>query len=270
MLRKMKKGISILLIVILLPYIITIFMNGKSVEKQEEKDAREELLKQHCIGILAKEVSPEYEEEMIKAQAVIVRTTVYQQIKEMDENFEDISDIEKSWYKKLEKLWDATKGQVVLYQGELALVPFHQVSNGKTRSGEEVLGSDKYPYLKIKECPKDVEAYNQMESKFIEVKNAKVTQYDSAGYALTVKIGEESCKGEQFRDTYHLASSCFELQTFENNTRAITKGVGHGLGLSQFTANEMAKEGKNYKEILQYFFEGTEIREVAEILWDTE
>ena len=59
-------------------------------------------------------------------------------------------------------------------------------------------------------------------------------------------------------------------QDFEANTRALTKGVGHGLGLSQHTANEMAKEGKNYKEILAYFFEGTEVKEVAEILWNVE
>ena len=270
MLRKIKKGIAVLLIVILLPYIITIFANGKMVEKQEEKDGKSELLKQHCIGVLASEVSPEYEDEMLKVQAVLVRTTIYQQIDNLGDEIGDIAGIDKSWYKKLEKIWDETDGQVILYQGELALVPFHQVSNGKTRSGEEVLGSNQYPYLQIRECPKDVDAENQMESKFVEVRNAQVTKYDSAGYALTVKIGEETCKGEQFRDTYHLASSCFELQAFENNTRVITKGVGHGLGLSQHTANEMAKEGKNYKEILQYFFEGTEIHEVAEILWEIE
>ena len=40
--------------------------------------------------------------------------------------------------------------------------------------------------------------------------------------------------------------------------------------MSQYTANEMAKEGKSYKEILQFFYEGTEMKEVAEILWDTE
>ena len=109
-----------------------------------------------------------------------------------------------------------------------------------------------------------------MESRFIEVKNAKVLKYDSAGYVLDVQVGEETINGENFRETYGLSSSCFELQEFQKNTRAITKGVGHGLGLSQYTANEMAKEGKTYKEILEYFFEGTEIKEVAEILWDTD
>ena len=50
----------------------------------------------------------------------------------------------------------------------------------------------------------------------------------------------------------------------------ITQGIGHGLGLSQNMAEELAKEGKSYKEILEYFFEGTVLKEVAEILDNTE
>lgn len=276
MFRKLKKFFAILTIVVLFPYIITVFANGKSVNNKEETDKKDALLKEHCIGLLAKEVSADYEEEMLKVQALLVRTTVYKEVEELGEeimnqdDFGNVSDIETSWYKKLEKIWDETEGEVIMYQDKLALVPFHQVSNGKTRIGSEVLGSDEYPYLQMKECPKDVEADNQMESKFIQVTGAKVESYDSAGYALNVTVGEEKINGESFRDTYGLASSCFELQAFENNTRVITKGVGHGLGLSQYTANEMAKEGKTYKEILQFFFEGTEVKEVAEILWNVE
>ena len=276
MFRKLKKILAILTIMILFPYIITVFANGKGINNNQEVDKKDALLKEHCIGLLAKEVSADYEEEMLKVQALLVRTTVYKEIEEIgadilkQEGFGDISDIDGSWYKKLESIWEETEGEVIIYQDKLALVPFHQVSNGKTRIGSEVLGSEDYPYLKMKECPKDVEADNQMESKFIEVKGAKVDAYDGAGYALTVTVGEEKINGESFRDTYGLASSCFELQAFENNTRVVTKGVGHGLGLSQYTANEMAKEGKSYKEILQFFFEGTEVKEVAEILWKVE
>lgn len=276
MLRKLKKILAVLTILVLFPYIVTVFANGKSVNSSKETDKKDVLLKEHGIGLLAKEVSADYEEEMLKVQALLVRTTVYKEIEKLGEDilnqegFGDVSDIEGSWYKKLENIWEETEGEVIMYQDKLALVPFHQVSNGKTRIGSEVLGSDDYPYLKMKECPKDVEADNQMESKFIQVTGAKVDTYDSAGYALNVTVGEEKINGESFRDTYGLASSCFELQAFENNTRVVTKGVGHGLGLSQYTANEMAKEGKNYKEILQFFFEGTEVKEVAEILWNVE
>ena len=276
MLQKLKKCFAILIIIVSLPYIITLFINGKGVAINKNINEKEELLKQYCLGLLAKEVSSDYEQEMLKVQAILVRTTVYQQVEEQGTEFlaqahsESSGDIEKSWYQKLEKAWDETEGQVVTHEDKLALVPFHQVSNGKTRNGEEVLGSSEYPYLQIKECPQDVEAPNQMKSQFVPVKGVKVTEYDSAGYAMSVQVGEETCTGENFRSAYGLDSSCFEVQEFEENTRIITKGVGHGLGLSQYTANEMAKEGKSYKEILEYFFQGTEIREVAEILWDIE
>ena len=276
MLRRFKSMLAVLTIVILLPYIITIFANGQKVEKEKNKDAKEELLKQHCIGLLAKEVSSDYEKEMLKVQSVLVRTTFYREVEELgedifkQENFGNIDDVDPALYRKLQKIWEETEGEVVLYNGALALVPFHQISNGKTRIGKEVFGEDTYPYLKMLECPKDVEADHQMESKFISVTGASIEEVDSSGYVLSVKIGEEVINGESFRDTYGLKSSCFELQAFSEKTRVITKGVGHGLGLSQHTANEMAKEGKSYKDILQHFFEGTEIQEVAEILWNIE
>ena len=276
MLRKIKKILAVSTIIILLPYIITIFMNGNRTQTEEQIDARDALLKEHCVATLAREVSSDYEEEMLKVQALLVRTTMYKEVEEEgqaileQEGFGITDDIETSWYQKLEKIWDETEKEVIMYEDKLALVPFHQVSNGKTRIGKEVLGSEEYPYLQMKECPKDVEAENQMESKFIQVTGATVDSVDSAGYVLMTKVGEETVNGESFREAYGLASSCFELQTFETNTRVVTKGVGHGLGLSQYTANEMAKEGKSYKEILQFFFEGTEIKEVAEILWEVE
>ena len=277
MLQKIKKAMAVLIILVLLPYLITVFINGGTVRTAEgEKDERNELLKEYGLSLLFQEVSSNYDAEMLKLQAVLVRTTIYKEIEELDESiFQSEAYLNRTkpdaaWYRKLEEAWDQTDGQVVMYNDKLALVPFHQVSNGKTRVGSEVLGSEEYPYLQMKECPKDVEAVNQMKSEFINVKGAKIENSDSAGYVLNVAVGEEKVSGENFRDTYGLASSCFELQEFEGNTRVITKGVGHGLGLSQYTANEMAKEGKTYQEILQYFFEGTEIKEVAEILWDTE
>lgn len=293
--QKIKKVFAILIIIVLLPYVITIFINGKTMEvnqgKQEayikvKKDGknREIPLEEYCLGMLAKEMSTDYEMAALKAQAVIVRTTVYKEIGEegkkavLKNHFWTREEMKKQWgrvqfqknYHRIKQAWEETEGQVVMYDNQLAMVPFHQLSNGKTRIGKEVLGTDEYPYLQMKECPKDVEADNQMESKLIQASSAEITAYDSAGYVMSVKTGEETCNGENFRDTYNLASSCFELQEFEGKIRVTTKGVGHGLGMSQNTANEMAKEGKKHEEILQYFFEGTEIKEVAEILLSVE
>lgn len=265
MLRKIKKVCSVFIIIVLLPYIITVFMNGEGIET-----SRDSALDDYCIGILAKEVSSEYDDEMLKAQAVIVRTTVYSKLEELNVETLDKPDLDAAWYQKLKSAWEETDGQVIMYNNELALVPFHQLSNGKTRSGKEVLGSDDYPYLQVKDCSKDIGADAQMQTQVLSLSGAQIVSSDSAGYVMEVKIGEESCSGDSFRDTYDLPSSCFELQEFDGKTRVVTKGVGHGLGMSQYTANEMAKEGRTYQQILQYFFAGTEIREVAEILWDVE
>ena len=265
MLQKFKKIGALLLIIVLLPYVITIFINGEKISA--DKDTA---LDEYCIGVLAKEVSSDYEDEMLKAQAVIVRTTVYSEIKELNKELLVKPDIDAGWYKKLKDIWKETEGQVLLYNNELALLPFHQLSNGKTRSGHEVFESDAYPYLQIKECPKDVGSDLHMQTKVLSVAGVQILSHDSAGYVTEVQIGEEKCSGDEFRDTYELASGCFELQEFDGKTRAVTKGVGHGLGMSQYTANEMAKEGKTHLDILQYFFEGTEMKEVAEVLWDME
>lgn len=295
MIQKIKKIIAVLIMIVLLPYVITIFMNGKSMKvnqtgknhyvkvKLDEKET-EVPLEEYCIGMLAREISPEYKAEALKAQAVIVRTTVYKEIEEkgaevvLEHRFWSRKEMEEQWgkakfqkyYEKLKNAWEKTDGQVVMYQSKLAMVPFHQLSNGKTRIGKEVLGSDDYPYLQMKECPRDVEAEGQMESRLIKASKAEIVSRDSAGYVTSVKVGEETCNGESFRDTYGLLSSCFEVQEFEGKIRVTTKGIGHGLGMSQNTANEMAKEGKKYNEILQYFFEGIEIKEVAEILLNLE
>lgn len=265
MLQKLKKIGAVLVIIVLLPYVITIFINGENINASQDT-----ALDEYCIGVLAKEVSSDYEDEMLKAQAVVVRTTVYSEIKELDKKSLGKPDIDSSWYQKLKKIWEETEGQVLMYNNGLALVPFHQLSNGRTRSGKEVLGSDDYPYLQVKDCPKDVGSDDHMQTKVLSVAGVKILSSDSAGYVTQVQIGEEKCSGDSFRDTYGLASGCFELQEFEGKTRAVTKGVGHGLGMSQYTANEMAKDGKTYQEILQFFYEGTEMKEVAEILWDTE
>ena len=62
MLRKIKKIGSILIIILLLPYILTIFINGESMKTEQDS-----ILDDYCIGVLAKEVSSEYEDEMLKS-----------------------------------------------------------------------------------------------------------------------------------------------------------------------------------------------------------
>ena len=100
--------------------------------------------------------------------------------------------------------------------------------------------------------------------------DAEVTETDTAGYVLNVRVGEENISGEEFRSNHNLASGCFTLQRYNGQIRITTRGEGHGLGMSQYSADRMAKDGETYDTILQYFYEGTELKEVAEILLDVE
>ena len=82
---------------------------------------------------------------------------------------------------------------------------------------------------------------------------------DSSDYVIQMKIGEKTVTGEEFREYLSLNSACFFLKEVENKVRIVTKGLGHGLGLSQYGANELAKEGKSYKEILEYYYKDISI-----------
>lgn len=290
--RKMiKQAGYVLTVLILLPYIVTVFANGSGADINadgnspyvsviREEETQRMLLDEYAVGVLAKEIAAETAEEAIKAQAVLIRTSIYKSIEEngtdvvLDKKYWTRSQMEDNWgsgnyasfYKKMEKAWTDTKGQVLTYNGELILTPYHRLSNGKTRSGNEMFGSDAFPYLTVKECPADLEAEEAMTVSMIQGTGMEVTATDSAGYVTEVRCGEETVAGEDFRDTYHLASACFTLQEYNGQMRVTCTGIGHGLGLSQYTAGRMAQEGSSFSEILAYFFEGTSLEEVAEIL----
>ena len=291
MARFWKQAGYFFIIIVLLPYVITVFVNGNGVLKLQQADSpyisverdgklKEMSLDEYGISVLAKEISADMSEETLKAQAVLIRTSIFKSIQ--DEGSDTIltkeywtrSQMESNWgveaysenYKKLQEAWEQTAGVVIVYEGKLALTPYHRISNGKTRSGAEALGVEDYPYLQVKECPKDVEAAQAMTTTVISETGFSVLEQDSAGYVTKVTCGTEVIQGEEFRSTYHLASSSFVLQDFDGKTRVITQGIGHGLGMSQYTAEIMAQEGEKYKAILEYFFEGTSFAEVAEIL----
>lgn len=278
-------------ILILLPYIVTILLNGKEGISRENgtspyvtvkgKEQTSKIsLDEYGIGILSREIKAESGEEALKAQAVLIRTSIYRSIQDegsdtvLTKEYWTRQQMENNWgadhygeyYEKMKDAWEVTKGQVLLYDGRLILTPYHRLSNGKTRSGNEVFGCEDYPYLQTKDCPEDIEAKESMTVSMIQGKDMEVTKTDSAGYVTEVRCGSETVDGEEFRNTYHLASACFTLQDYDGQTRVTAKGIGHGLGMSQYTAGKMAEEGKSYEEILQYFFTDVTLEEVTDIV----
>ncbi len=249
------------------------------------------------LGALAREIPENSELEFIKAQAVLLRTNAYKALSNaenpiLEERFLTKEELEKkcmnmsdpTYYEKLRQAMVET-GQEVLFYGEnYATVPFHQSSNGATRNYQEVTGREDCPYVGLRECPQDKEADDEMQVLTFECKEVQkkcqsflvavseeeaekvyqfsdfeIISYDSAGYVAEIRIGDTHVTGDQFRDALSLPSSAFSLEDAKGQLRVVTMGKGHGLGMSQWTANEMAKEGKTYQEILRYFYEGTNL-----------
>ncbi len=315
--QTLKSLVSFLIILLLLPYVITVFLHGadrtetdnvyvrvREITADNEEQITELPWKEYFIGVLAHEVPDSAEEEFLKAQAVLIRTNLYGQMensedKVLDEAYLTPEEMERralefdyeTYYGKLERACEETGNQVLLYQDTYAYVPFHKVSSGLTRSYQEVTGLTDYPYLVVRECPLDKEAQDETQTSIFDYRDVQkkcqsflvaveeseagktyqfsdfeIISYDSAGYVLQMRIGDTYISGDQFRDALSLPSSAFSLEDSDGRLCVRTEGTGHGFGLSQWTANEMAKEGKTYEEILQFFFEGTVLTDQGEML----
>ena len=313
--QKFKSIAAFLIILILLPYIVSVFVNGADVREDdgenfyvkvkvpdaEEADGVTEIRwTDYLAGILAEEISEDCEPETLKAQAVVIRTQIYRTLedsedKTLTESYLSRDEMEDKWgaenygeyYEKYIRAVEETDDTVVMYGDAYAWTPFHQSSNGMTRSAAEVLGSNDYPYIAVRECPLDKEADDEIQTftfSYTEIQSLcrdflvaeedenkaaegytyddfEVRSCDSAGYVSELRIGNTICTGDQFRDALSLPSSAFSFsEEDDDNIKITTTGKGHGLGMSIWTADQMAKEGKTFEEILAFFFEGTELR----------
>lgn len=268
-----------LLIILVLPLALTWLLSGR-MEKiyrtiKNETDyitvktgsgALELELEEYVIGVTAGQIPSGYDLEAVKAQMVAARTNIYRQIAEKGqverETYLTMAELERMGAAdKFLRAQRETKGEVLLWEEKPALASFHAISAGKTRSGSEVFQSEEYPYLQAKVCPSDEDAPGSTSTVQIDAAWAQmeVTARDASGYVLQISLGDETLSGEEFRNLLGLPSANFEVRTLGQEVYLTTHGVGHGLGMSQYTAQQLALNGKNYREILGYFYPGTEI-----------
>ena len=83
--------------------------------------------------------------------------------------------------------------------------------------------------------------------------------YNESGYVDTVEVNGVKILGRDFRRYFELNSSCFMIFYDDGQFSVATKGYGHGVGMSQFGANQLSQQGKNYTEILAHYFPGTQL-----------
>ena len=112
--QKLKKWGCYAIIIVLLPYVVTVFINGPGVmadshvdstvvQVQTEDGIVKMPIEEYCVGVLAKEIPASYEKEVLKAQAILVRTDVYKKIKESGSD--TVLDGEFWTQKKMEQAW---------------------------------------------------------------------------------------------------------------------------------------------------------------------
>lgn len=210
--------------------------------------------------------------QTIEAQAVIARSNLFRKLAEEENRLSVLREMGKSikdqwkWWisdKIYEDAVENTEGKVLLADGKLNLVPYHEISGGTTRDGETVLGSSEYQYLKSVDSSADENAPDYFSSTYISKrqlpKELKIKERDSAGYVLSLQADDKILEGEMFALGMGLASSNFSIQETGNKIRFLCRGKGHGLGFSQYGGNELAKNGNSWEEILEEYFPEMEI-----------
>lgn len=282
--ERIKSWVTGGIILLLLPLLITFILSGKDAMALKRKMDLEIYLPM----IMCHQIPWEYEDEMLKVQAVLARSSLYfhQERKEIDHGKlkRELARFQKereegkisSAYERMRTAAEETRGQVITYKGSVCPGVFHRVSCGNTRDGEKVLGDSQMDFLQNVESGVDLQAADYLKGHcFTEQKLRKkisqiwpevhltneklmgqitVESRDENGYITEIRIGDRILSGEEFRRKLELSSGNFIIQEQEEKIRFLCKGVGHGLGLSQYGGNEMAKQGKSYKQILFFYF----------------
>lgn len=271
-------GTTGVLFLFLIPYFMVILINGLDTALLNRNFNVEMLLP----VIVASQIGNDYELETVKAQAIIARSEFYRKLQE-DENLSSILEqireeteirkgelflnlIENSNY---ESAVTETEDEVLALEGKLKLLPYHELSAGRTRDGAEVLHSEEYTYLKSVESSTDKESEDFLNSVYIKQsilpEKLVIKSRDSAGYVTEILADGNIIEGESFRKGMGLTSANFTIQKMGKEIRFLCKGRGHGLGFSQYGGNEMAKEAKSAEEILEFYFPEMEIVNVNQL-----
>lgn len=289
----MKNKIYLLLVIVLTPIAIlskpeeNLHFNENSdilVQLQINDELLTLPLEDYVIGVVAQEMPASFSDEAIKAQSVAARTfalynlqskqylttsmQAYISVEQMQEKWQDEFDY---YYNKIKNLVLETKDLVLTYNGELIKSYYYAMSNGMTEDSLVVFNED-LPYIKEVESDYDNESLNKFKydkvlsrQEFcnkLDISCNKITissiKRDVSNRVTSLKINNKDFSGVEVRQLLDLRSTDFAISIDEYVT-ITTKGYGHGVGMSQYGANGMAKDNKNFVEILQHYYQNVEI-----------
>lgn len=302
--------------------------SGKTIVIEQEKYSAKMDMDDFILCVLMAQMPVESPMEQLKAQTVVIRTYIINKMgsrstistKELKLPFISYTNMEEIWFRQyriknaatfggmignltglgksivfsdnieyLHTIIEKTNHKVLKYEGKIILPLFHETSNGETRDGESILGSE-YSYLKNQKCNTDIETKNFISVKYITleqfkknlskknivvykdkkelfsredmdlqeiIKNIDYSKKDKSGYTLYLKIGDTVVLAEDFSKAMGLPSTCMEISEYEKGIRITTKGQGHGFGMSMSYAQKLAKDGMSWQKILKTFYNAT-------------
>lgn len=259
--------------------------------KDEQGNITEIPFEEYIKGVVAGEMPATFEEEALKAQAIASRSyAMYQMEGSKDKDYDVLDtttnqvyitdeELKNNWKEeypekinKIKKAVAETKGEYLTYDGKVINAMFFSTSNGQTENSEDVFVSA-LPYLRSVASSWDEESpvytdtatfslqdfYNKLSLPYSETLTVEITSQTNTGRIKTLKINGTEFNGRDFASKLSLRSNCFTISQNEQNITITTKGFGHGVGMSQYGANGMAKEGYDYKKILEHYYSNTKI-----------
>lgn len=188
----------------------------------------------------------------------------------------------EEYYSKVCLAVDEVLNEILVYDNQPAVTAFHSMSSGFTESAENVWGYE-IPYLVPVSSTEDMSAsqfeetvdftaselFTRFTLAYPDIRLEgdksgwiKINKVSDSGTVLSMTVGNKEISGLEFRSVLSLKSACFSVSCSDEKISVTTKGYGHGVGMSQYGANEMAKGGKTYREILAHYYKGTELSEI--------
>ncbi|MEK5393701.1 stage II sporulation protein D [Margalitia sp. FSL K6-0131] len=274
-----------------------------AVYRTKTKEIEKPDLEDYVVGVVASEMPATFQKEALKAQALTARTFIVKQLMyggnsslpkgamvEDTTNFQvyqNMDELKKEWkdkynqnIKKIRDAVEATAGQILTYNGSPITASFFSTSNGYTENSEDYWDQP-VPYLKSVKSPWDISSpkfnfkeeipVSEFENKLgVQLPNTgnvgTITSRTHGNRVRTVKIGGKQFTGREIREKLNLRSADFSWVRQGDQIIVTTKGYGHGIGMSQYGANEMAKKGKSYKDIVKYYYQGVQITNTDQFL----
>ncbi|MCL1631262.1 stage II sporulation protein D [Sporolactobacillus sp. CPB3-1] len=266
-----------------------------SVYRSAQKQTDQVNLDEYLIGVVGSEMPAKFRIEALKAQAIAARTyimariiddsnvrvtdTVQNQVYHSPEELKKIWGKDYSWkMKKIRQAIRETRNQVVTYNGKLISPVFFSTSNGQTENAGDYWENE-VPYLRSVDSPWDKLSPKYKNKKIMARSNVEQSlgvtlsrrsgklgskvQRTPTGHIAHIEIGGKLFTGRQVREKLKLSSTDFQLTQKGDLITADSIGSGHDVGMSQYGAQGMAREGKSAEQILTYFYQGTRISKMT-------